>query len=148
VSTLAERLDQALKHAGITAYVLAKDTSTDQGSISRALSGQSTNQKHATLAKWAKRCGVRAEWLSMGTGPMLEASSPIPRLRERAEWHELVQEVRLSHPDFGAADIDLVGEMMYDDPKLWPGRLDAPAVAELVRIRRDWLARETARRRK
>lgn len=146
MKTLAKRLEQAVKHAvkhaGITAYRLATDTQTDAGTISRTLKGDAIRHEHTTLGAWAKRCGVRMEWLSTGAGPMVEGA--MPQLRERPEWATVVADVRALHPELTQEDVELIGEM-FDHPKIWPGLLDVAAVAAYAGIQRDWRARVAAR---
>lgn len=142
VSTLGERLDLALKRVGITPYRLGKDTGTDAASISRTLSGASERHHHVTLALWAKRLGVRMEWLSTGDGPMNETKGP-PRLKDRSEWSEVRRVVLDSHPELVEVDVDEIGEM-YDHDRLWPDRLDPVTIAGYAAIQRDGRARAAA----
>lgn len=67
MTTLASRLKQARKEAGLTQRELAEAAGIQQPVISQIEKGQ--NQQSAHIAKLAHACRVRALWLSDGVGP-------------------------------------------------------------------------------
>ena len=67
MTTLASRLKQARKEAGLTQRELAEAAGIQQPVISQIEKGQ--NQQSAHIAKLAHACRVRALWLSDGAGP-------------------------------------------------------------------------------
>jgi SOS-response transcriptional repressor LexA len=70
MTTLAERMKLARKHANLTQKALAEKAGVEQPVISQLETGK--NQQSAHLAKLAHICGVSAIWLSNGIGSMTE----------------------------------------------------------------------------
>lgn len=68
MSTLADRIKQARKHAGLTQRELAKLVGVSQPVISQLESGENLQSVH--LVKIASACRVSAHWLSAGSGQM------------------------------------------------------------------------------
>jgi SOS-response transcriptional repressor LexA len=75
MTTLAERMKFARKHANLTQKTLAVKAGVEQPVISQLETGK--NQQSAHLAKFAHLCGVNVIWLSDGIGPM-EAGATEP----------------------------------------------------------------------
>lgn len=67
MNTLADRLKEARKDAGLTQRELAQAAGIQQPVISQIEKG--TNLQSAHIAKLAHACGVEALWLSEGRGP-------------------------------------------------------------------------------
>lgn len=74
MSTLAERLKQARAHAGFTQDQLSAESHVTQATISKIELGKSESTTFAV--QLAVACGVRAEWLALGNGEMLEGLKP------------------------------------------------------------------------
>ncbi|MFI7799680.1 putative HTH-type transcriptional regulator [Pseudomonas sp. DD1] len=69
MSTLAERLKEARKHAKLTQAKLATVSGVEQPLISQLETGKNLQSAH--LPKFAHICGVSAIWLSDDIGPMV-----------------------------------------------------------------------------
>ncbi|WP_017528164.1 LexA family protein [Pseudomonas fluorescens] len=69
MSTLAERLKEARKHANLTQAKLAAVSGVEQPLISQLETGKNLQSAH--LPKFAHICGVSAIWLSDNIGPMI-----------------------------------------------------------------------------
>lgn len=69
MSTLAERLKEARKHAKLTQAKLAAVSGVEQPLISQLETGKNLQSAH--LPKFAHICGVSAIWLSDNIGPMV-----------------------------------------------------------------------------
>lgn len=74
MSTLAERCKLAREHAGITQHELENRTGVKQATISKIELGKSESTTFAVQI--AVACGVRAEWLVLGIGEMLDGLKP------------------------------------------------------------------------
>lgn len=68
MSTLAERIKEARKHAQLTQKALASKVGVEQPVISQLETGKNLQSAH--LPKIAHVCGVSAIWLSDNIGPM------------------------------------------------------------------------------
>lgn len=147
MATLAARLKQAMDLRGFNPYRLAKLAELDQGNVARLVRGDRLSAKHETITAIARVLRVRTEWLSEGTGVMnLESAAP-PLLRDRPEWAEVLATARQLHPDLTDDELNDVGAM-FDSPGVWPPLLDAPAIAALAAVQRDWKRRILARSKK
>lgn len=73
MTTLAERMKRARKHAKLTQKMLAYLVGIEQPLISQLENGK--NQQSAHIAKIAHACGVSAIWLSDDIGDMTDDSS-------------------------------------------------------------------------
>lgn len=129
-----------MERRGLNQYQLARAANVPPIGVSRALRDERKHQEHTTVARLARACGVRAEWLSLGEGPRVDAG-PAQRLQDRREWRSVAAQVRLAHRELDAADVAAVGALPDDG---WPARLDAPLVATLAAARRAWLTRAAA----
>lgn len=69
MSTLAERIKEARKHAVLTQKALALKVGVEQPVISQLETGKNLQSAH--LPKIAHVCGVNAIWLSDNIGPMI-----------------------------------------------------------------------------
>lgn len=69
MTTLAQRMKLARKHANLTQKALAERAGVEQPVISQLETGKNLQSAH--LAKFAHICGVSAIWLSDGVEPML-----------------------------------------------------------------------------
>ena len=78
MSTLAERLKEARKHAKLTQAKLASVSGVEQPLISQLETGKNLQSAH--LPKIAHACGVSAIWLSDNIGPMAMASKEEPNV--------------------------------------------------------------------
>ena len=78
MSTLAERLKEARKHAKLTQAKLASVSGVEQPLISQLETGKNLQSAH--LPKIAHVCGVSAIWLSDNIGPMVMASKEEPNI--------------------------------------------------------------------
>lgn len=78
MSTLAERLKEARKHAKLTQAKLASVSGVEQPLISQLETGKNLQSAH--LPKIAHACGVSAIWLSDNIGPMVMASKEEPNV--------------------------------------------------------------------
>lgn len=76
MSTLAQRLKQARKEAGLTQRTLAEAVGVKQPVISQLENGE--NQQSVHIAKIAHICGVSALWLSEGEGLKYPPPAPAP----------------------------------------------------------------------
>ena len=76
MSTLSERLKQARQHAGLTQDELAEKSGVTQASISKIELGKNKSENTTFGVQLAVACGVRCEWLVLGTGKMLEGLKP------------------------------------------------------------------------
>lgn len=74
MSTIAERLRIAREHAELTQHDLERLTGVKQATISKIELGKSESTTFAV--QLAVACGVRAEWLVLGVGEMLEGLKP------------------------------------------------------------------------
>jgi transcriptional regulator with XRE-family HTH domain len=81
--TLAERLRMARVHAKLSQPQLAERSGVSQQMISRLERGSSKGS--AGIVNLAIVCGVRPEWLSDGTEPMLSDPEPIAEVM-RLAW--------------------------------------------------------------
>lgn len=70
-SPFGERLFQARTRAGLTQPQLAKAAGMSQSTLAEA---ESIGQGSSYTAQIAAACGIRAEWLASGDGPMVDAS--------------------------------------------------------------------------
>lgn len=73
MTTLAERLQVALDHAGISRAQLARACGVKPPSVSDWFSGKTKNLHGMNLMNASNALGVRQEWLGNGKGPMLDA---------------------------------------------------------------------------
>ncbi|AEA70212.1 Putative phage regulatory protein [Pseudomonas brassicacearum subsp. brassicacearum NFM421] len=71
MSTLAERIKEARKHAVLTQKALALKVGVEQPVISQLETGKNLQSAH--LPKIAHVCGVNAIWLSDNIGPMIDS---------------------------------------------------------------------------
>ncbi|MCO8160950.1 helix-turn-helix domain-containing protein [Pseudomonas sp. LJDD11] len=69
MTTLAQRMKLARKHADLTQKTLAEKAGVEQPVISQLETGKNLQSAH--LAKFAHVCGVSAIWLSDGIEPMI-----------------------------------------------------------------------------
>ena len=69
MSTLAERMSEALKESGMTQRELARACGVSPASVNNWLSGQTKSLKAATAHRAAEALKVSALWLSEGIGP-------------------------------------------------------------------------------
>lgn len=69
-STLAERLQKALDHAGLTMAQLEVEAELGKGFLSRPLAGERKTMNVEFQKRIARVCGVSFLWLSTGDGPM------------------------------------------------------------------------------
>ena len=74
MSTLGERLKAARGHANLTQHDLEAMTGVKQATISKIELGKS--ETTTFVVQLAVACGVRAEWLALGMGQMLEGLKP------------------------------------------------------------------------
>ena len=80
MTTLAVRIKQARKHAGLTQKALAEAIGVSQPVISQLENGENLQSVH--LLSIAKTCGVRPEWLTANEGDMtMELTFSIDRDR-------------------------------------------------------------------
>lgn len=69
VTTIAERLRDALRARGMTAYRLAERSGVSESYLSRLLSGQRGDRVSGDkIAAIGRALGVRTEWLLDGAG--------------------------------------------------------------------------------
>lgn len=85
--TFSERLDLAMKQAGMTQGRLAKSVDMAQSTINKLLNGSNGSRKTVDIAKVL---GVRAEWLATGEEPMHHSESgahhPDSTIPPENEW--------------------------------------------------------------
>ena len=74
MTTLADRIKQARKYAGLTQRALATKVGVEQPVISQLETGKNLQSAH--LSKIAHVCGVSSIWLSDGIGSMTNRSGP------------------------------------------------------------------------
>lgn len=74
MTTLADRIKQARKHADLTQRALATKVGVEQPVISQLETGKNLQSAH--LSKIAHVCGVSAIWLSDGIGSMTRSFDP------------------------------------------------------------------------
>lgn len=86
-----ERLKAARDYAGLTQTGLAEKSGVKQGTISKIERGD-TDSSTFTV-QLAIACGVRPEWLAMGTEPMLDEYKKAAEIaskldpKEREAWY-------------------------------------------------------------
>ncbi|QUE91230.1 helix-turn-helix domain-containing protein [Pseudomonas sp. SCA2728.1_7] len=87
MTTLAERMKLARKHANLTQKALAEKAGVEQPVISQLETGK--NQQSVHLAKFAHLCGVSAIWLSDGIGSMTDKLSGDSNVRMATQPEQL-----------------------------------------------------------
>ncbi|MES9841187.1 MAG: helix-turn-helix transcriptional regulator [Candidatus Thiodiazotropha endolucinida] len=75
MSTLKERIESALKYAGITPADLSRLTGISQAAISQWRSNPNAAIKSENVFPAAEACGVSPRWLATGKKPMLESDA-------------------------------------------------------------------------
>lgn len=87
MSTLSERLQQALRRSGMSQAELARRCGVKQPSVHGWLSGKSKFLRGENLLKAAAALGVSEEWLATGHGAMdttaasdVEPRGPVPTM--------------------------------------------------------------------
>lgn len=78
MKTLAERIEFAMKRAGVSQADLVRVTGAKSSSVSNWVHGRTKNLKGANLAAAAQLLGVREAWLGAGVGPMERQSDAWP----------------------------------------------------------------------
>lgn len=87
-----DRVFKARTKAGLTQPQLAKAAGMSQGTLGE-LEWYADSSRYT--AQIARACGVRAEWLATGMGPMLDATSLSPEVAEvAAELNSLPKDER------------------------------------------------------
>lgn len=76
MSTLSERLSEAMAEAGVTAADLARATGTKAPSVHKWVHGQTKNIRGANLVAAAQLLNVNEAWLADGHGPKTRNSKP------------------------------------------------------------------------
>lgn len=76
MSKLGERLRIARQHAGLTQEELSQKSGVTQAAISKIELCRNKTDNTAFGVQLAVACGVRAEWLVLESGPMLDAHLP------------------------------------------------------------------------
>lgn len=76
MSTLAERLKEAMSDAGVTAADLARATGAKAPSVHKWVHGQTKNIRGANLVASAQLLNVNEAWLADGHGPKARNSVP------------------------------------------------------------------------
>ena len=76
MSTLGERLRLAREYAGITQVELEQRSGVKQATISKIELGKNKSEDTTFGVHFAVACGVRAEWLVLGIGEMLDGLKP------------------------------------------------------------------------
>lgn len=131
MTTLAERMKQARKHANLTQKALAIRVGIEQPLISQLETGK--NHQSAHMAKIAHACGVSAIWLAEGIGEMTADGGSVepsnvtmaaqPKMSYRypviswvsaGSWQEAVQ----PYPD-GFSDTYEFSEYNSKGPAFW-----------------------------
>lgn len=129
MTTLAQRMKLARKHANLTQKALAEKAGVEQPVISQLETGK--NQQSVHLSKFAHLCGVSAIWLSDGIGSMtdnLSGESNVSMTKQPAElfrypviswvsagsWEEAVQ----PYPD-GFSDRYELSDYDSKGPAFW-----------------------------
>lgn len=138
-----DRLREAMRARGMSAYRLAILSGVSESYLSRLLSGERGGRTSAErLAALAGALRVRVGYLLGDSGPMEEAGAA--RLCDRAEWPSVVATVRERHPELDEAHLAAVGAV--PDGAAFVGELDAALVHQLAAALRDWrvrIARQT-----
>ena len=93
MTTLASRLEQAMKETGVTQAEIARACGVTDSAVSQWRSGLTQNMKMAHIFAAADRLGVRDRWLAVGTGPMKEVTWT-PVAREIADYVSTLPERR------------------------------------------------------
>ena len=73
MSTLKERLEEAIREAGITKTAIWKSCGLSSGAVSQWFSGAVQRIEGENLLNAAKVLGVNPEWLATGKGKMKPA---------------------------------------------------------------------------
>lgn len=76
MSTLGERLFLARQHAKLTQQELSAKSGVTQAAISKIELGKNKTDNTSFGVQLAVACGVRAEWLVLNSGQMLDAHLP------------------------------------------------------------------------
>lgn len=146
VTTIAERLKEALRARGWTAYRLAERSGVSESYLSRLLSGHRGDRLSGEKAAVLSRAlDIRPEWLLDGSGAMSADGGPMRQLRGRQEWPDARRLTLEQHPELDAAFVDAVGGIA-DDPAVMPTRIDPPFLYGFASVLRDAAARERAKR--
>lgn len=93
-SPYGERLLKARQHAGLSQKDLAKKAEMSQSTLSEL---EQVGQGSSKTTRLAQICGVRAEWLAEGKGPMLDTSDVPPEANTVAS--ERVAHYLVGKPD-------------------------------------------------
>lgn len=118
MSTLGQRLEEAMSFAGLNASQLSRATARpglpaiSPGHISHLKKGTRGKEPTAdTIARLAQACGVDPGWLRTGEGPSPGAQG-LPRvLQHRPEWAAVAASVREQHPELPDDAVRAVGEL-------------------------------------
>jgi transcriptional regulator with XRE-family HTH domain len=145
VTTIADRLREALRARGMTVYWLAERSGVSESYLSRLLSGQRGDRVSGDkIAAIGRALGVRAEWLLDGDGAM-ETAATVRQLRDRQEWPDVRRLTLEQHPELDSVFVDAVGNIA-DDPTVMPEKIDLPFVHGFAAALRDASARARAKR--
>lgn len=112
-SSLAERLNEAMKLRSFTLGELSRRTGMAKGPLSRLVNGERVEGSPASLRKIADATQVSYEWLSHGRG---QPVAPAPRLDTDALPNNLRELVEASHPGT-YSEIEVRQAAMYRDLK-------------------------------
>lgn len=99
MSTLAERLTEAMSDTGITAADLARATGAKAPSVHKWVHGQTKNIRGANLVAAAQLLEVNEAWLADGHGPKKRHAAP-------ASW---------PFPTISVSDFDQLSQADKDD---------------------------------
>lgn len=136
MSTLADRIKQAIEHAGLNQAQVETRAKLSKGYLSRVASG-SREPKTGNLAAIASACGVDVGWLSTGSGPMTRPGVTV--VRDDAPPVDLSDAVSPLEAAIGAAfkaerhtirDIDAVRKVLRSSGQLQATDADLKAAAE------------------
>lgn len=137
VTTIAERLREALRLREMSPYRLAKETGISQSYVSRLLAGERGERLSGEKAgEISKVLRVRPEWLLSETGPMDIGDSVVRLLNDRPEWPSVRRLIVEQHPEIDVVHVDAVGRIA-DDQTVMPERLDVPFVFGFAVVLRD-----------
>lgn len=86
MNSLADRLHEALKHAGISRADLARACGVRPPSVSDWFSGKTKNLSGLNLLNASKALGVRQEWLGSGKGQMIDTNKQGYEIGQIEPW--------------------------------------------------------------
>lgn len=90
MTTLADRIKEAMADAGITAAELARATGAKEPSVHKWIHGQTKNLKGKNLVIAAQLLNVSESWLADGVGPKPRKKEGWPFLTVSQERYDLL----------------------------------------------------------